>query len=428
MNATATTAKHAATHAPLLGGTTPFDVMAVRRDFPALDQLVNGKPLVYLDNAATGHKPLAVLDALDGFYRGYNSNVHRGVHHLSQKATDAFEQARIDLARFIGAADHHELVFTRGTTDSINLVAHAWARRELRPGDEVLVTALEHHANIVPWQMLRDERGIRLVVAPIDDAGAVDMGAFEKLVGPRTRLVACCHTSNALGTVNPIARIAEIAHARGAKLLVDAAQAVPHGRVDVRKLGADFLAFSGHKMFGPTGIGVLWARRELLEAMPPHQGGGDMILSVSFERSTYNEVPYRFEAGTPHIAGAIGLAAAARYMDSVGLDRIATYEGELLAYATRALSAIPEVTLVGTAPVKASVLSFVMGKGIHPHDIGSILDQEGIAIRAGFHCAQPVVERLGHAATARASLAFYNTRTEVDRLVAGLAKVLEIFG
>jgi len=399
--------------------------IAPRADFP----LLAAQPaLRYLDSAATSQKPRVVLDAMRRYYETENANPHRGAYALAAAATVAYARARETIARFLGADDAETLVFTRGTTESINLLAAAWGRANVCAGDRIVVTRLEHHANFVPWQQLAIEQGAEFRICELTPDGEVDLDQLRALATPNTKVVAFGHVSNAIGTINAVPDIAAIAHRVGAIAVCDGAQGAPHMRVEFDRLGVDAYAFSGHKMFGPTGIGVLWARRELLEAMPPHQGGGDMILSVSFERSTYNEVPYRFEAGTPHIAGAIGLAAAARYMDSVGLDRIATYEGELLAYATRALSAIPEVTLVGTAPVKASVLSFVMGKGIHPHDIGSILDQEGIAIRAGFHCAQPVVERLGHAATARASLAFYNTRTEVDRLVAGLAKVLEIFG
>jgi cysteine desulfurase/selenocysteine lyase len=407
--------------------TRPFDIEAVRADFPILARTVHGKPLVYLDNAATAHKPRAVLDAERHVYEQIYSNVHRGVHLLSVEATAAYEGARARIARFLGATAAKEIVFVRGTTEAINLVAASYGRSHVGVGDEVLITHLEHHSNIVPWQLLCEEKGARLRVAPIDERGAVELEALERLISPRTRLVAVSHVSNALGTVNPVAEICRLAHAHGVPVLVDGAQSVPRLPVDVQALGCDFYAFSGHKAYGPTGIGALWARREHLEAMPPWQGGGDMILSVRFEKTTWNEVPYKFEAGTPNIAGAVGLAAALDYLDGFGLAAIAAHEDALLRHGTEALAAVPGLRLVGTAPDKAGVLSFVLD-GIHPHDIGTVLDYEGIAIRTGHHCAQPVMERYGIPATARASLGLYNTTGELDALVRGLGKVREVFG
>jgi cysteine desulfurase/selenocysteine lyase len=403
-----------------------LDVERLRRDFPILWRKVHGKPLVYLDNAATTQKPQAVIDRISRYYAEENSNVHRGVHHLSEVATDAYETARETVRSFIGAAETAEIVFTRGTTESINLVARSFAAPRLNEGDEILITAMEHHSNIVPWQMICRERGAHLRVAPIDQKGELILDAFEAAITDRTRLVAIVHVSNALGTVNPVARMIEITHRRGVPVLVDGAQAVPHIPVDVRALGADFYAFSGHKVFGPTGIGVLYGKRELLEAMPPYQGGGDMILAVTFEKTSYNELPYKFEAGTPDIAGVVGLAAALDYVSAAGLERIAAWEDELLAYGTEQLQKIPGLKLVGTAREKASVLSFVL-EGVHPHDIGTILDQEGVAVRTGHHCAQPVMKFFCVPATARASLAFYNTREDIDALVAGLRRVIEVF-
>jgi len=405
-----------------------LDVPRLRKDFPALALTVHGKPLVYLDNAATSHKPTAVLDAERSFYETMNANVHRGVHTLSERATEAYERARASVARFVGAQHADQLVWTRGTTEAVNLVAFSFVRPRLKPGDAIVVTQLEHHSNIVPWQMQCAETGARLLVAPIDDSGAVVPGAFERLVQePGVKFAAFSHVSNALGTVLPVEKMIAAAHAAGVPVLIDGAQAVPHLPVDFEKLDCDFYAFSGHKMFAPTGIGALIGKAEHLEAMAPWQGGGDMIASVSFEKTTYNRVPFKFEAGTPNIAGAIGLGAAADYLDQVGLEKIARYEHELLVYATEALSKVPGLTLVGTAREKASVLSFTLDYA-HPHDIGTILDGEGVAIRTGHHCAQPVMERFGIPATARASLAFYNTRDEVDALVNGLAKVREMFG
>ena len=403
-----------------------WDVERIRKDFPILSQEVHGRPLVYLDNAATTQKPQAVIEALETYYAAYNANVHRGVHLLSERATQAYEAARSRIRRFLNAAEDREIVFVRGATEAINLVAQTYGRRMVGPGDEILITALEHHSNIVPWQMLCEEKGAALRVAPIDDAGEVDLDAYERLLGARTRLVAIAHVSNALGTVLPLGRMIEAAHRQGVPVLVDGAQAVAHMPVDVQGLGCDFYAFSGHKIYGPTGIGVLYGRAALLERMPPFQGGGDMIKAVTFEKTVYNDLPYKFEAGTPDIAGAIGLGTALEYLDGLGPDRVAAYEHELLAYGTQRLLAIPGVRLIGTARDKASVLSFAV-EGIHAHDVGTILDREGIAVRAGHHCAMPVMARFGLAATTRASLALYNTREELDALCAGLGKVREIF-
>lgn len=403
----------------------PIDAARIRRDFPALAQTVRGKPLVYLDNAATAQKPRTVLEAIERIHARDCANVHRAVHLLGERATAAYEGARETARVFLNAAAAREIIFVRGATEGINLVAQSYGRARVRAGDEILVTGLEHHSNIVPWQMLCQEKGATLRVAPLADDGSVRMDVFERLLGPRTRLVAVAHVSNALGTVNPVRRMIAAARAWNAPVLVDGAQAVPHAAVDVAALDADFYVFSGHKLFGPTGIGVLYGKERLLEEMPPWQGGGDMIRSVTFEKTTYNDLPHKFEAGTPPIAGAVGLAAAIDYVRGVGLARIAAYETDLLEYGTRLLREIPGLRLVGTAPEKAGVLSFVMEKA-HPHDIGTILDQEGIAIRAGHHCAQPVMERFGVPATARASLAFYNTRAEIDALAAGLRKVREV--
>jgi cysteine desulfurase/selenocysteine lyase len=404
----------------------PFDVQRVRADFPILRRQVHGRPLVYLDNAATTQKPQAVLDALTRYYTEANANVHRGVHHLSEIATDAYERAREKVRQFFSARSHREIVFTRNATEGINLVAVAFTRPRLQPGDEVLISAMEHHSNIVPWQLVCEERGARLRVAPIDDRGELVFEAFERLLGERTRIVAMTHMSNALGTVNPVADIVRSAHAHGVPVLIDGSQAAYHMPVDVQALDPDFYVATGHKLYGPTGIGVLYGRERLLEAMPPFLGGGDMIASVSFERSTWNELPYKFEAGTPHIEGAIGLGAAIDYIQSVGLDVIQRHEQDLLAHGTDMLSALPGVTMIGTARNKASILSFVM-ENIHPHDIGTIVDREGVAIRTGHHCAQPVMERFGIPATARASLAMYNTREELDALGAALLRVHEVF-
>ncbi len=405
-----------------------FDVARLRADFPILSRTVRGgKPLVYLDNAATTQKPQVVLDALMHFYRDENANVHRGVHELSERATAAFEGAREKVRRFLNAAEVREIVFTRNATEAINLVAQTWGRRNIAPGDEVAITTMEHHSNIVPWQMICEEKGARLRVAPIDEAGELDLEALEALLGPRTKLLAVTHLSNALGTINPIEEIVAMAHARGVTVLVDGSQAAYHLPVDVRRLDADFYVITGHKLYGPTGIGALYGKAALLEAMPPYQGGGDMISAVTFAGSSYNVIPYKFEAGTPHIAGAVGLGAAIDYVGSVGLDRVAAHEAELLAYGTSLLQAIPGLRLIGTARRKASILSFVLD-GIHPHDVGTIVDREGVAIRTGHHCAQPLMDRYRVPATARASLAMYNTREELDALARAIIRVREVFG
>ena len=403
-----------------------FDVDKIRRDFPILRQRVHGRRLVYLDNAATSQKPQVVMDAIGQYYERDNSNIHRGVHFLSEHATEEFEGARRIMESFLNAADASEIIFVRGATEAINLVAQTYGRTHVHAGDEVLITAMEHHSNIVPWQILCEEKGARLRVAPITDSGELLLEDFENLLGPRTKIVAVTHVSNALGTINPVQRIIEIAHRGNIPVLVDGAQAVPHLKVDVQALGCDFYVFSGHKVYGPTGIGVLYGKSALLDAMPPYQAGGDMISSVTFEKTTYNKLPYKFEAGTPHVAGAIGLGAAIEYVNGLGMDNIAAHEHELLAYATETVSAVPGIRLIGTAKEKAGVLSFLL-ESIHAHDIGTILDQEGIAIRTGHHCAQPVMQRFGIAATARASFALYNTREEVDALVEGIQKVREVF-
>jgi cysteine desulfurase/selenocysteine lyase len=403
-----------------------YDVAAIRRDFPILSLHVYGKPLVYLDNAASAQKPQAVIDAERDVYERCYANIHRGVHYLSVHATDAYDASREKARAFLNAAEAHEIVFVRGTTEAVNLVSQTWGRANVRAGDEILITGLEHHSNIVPWQMLCEEKGARLAVAPITDSGEVDTAALERLLSPRTRMVSIAHLSNALGTVLPVARITELAHAAGALVFVDGAQAAPRMPVDVRALGADFYAFSSHKIYGPSGVGVLYGRSELLDAMPPYQGGGDMIRSVTFEKTTYNSLPYKFEAGTPNIAGGIAFGAALDYVTRIGLERIAAHEHDLLAYATESLSAIPDLTIVGTARDKAGVLSFVLD-GVHPHDIGTVLDREGIAVRTGHHCAQPVMDRFGLPATARASFGLYNTRDEVDALAAGIRTVLKMF-
>jgi cysteine desulfurase/selenocysteine lyase len=405
--------------------TTP-DVNAIRVDFPILGRRVHGKPLVYLDNAATTQKPQAVIDRLVRYYREENANVHRGVHALSAEATDAYDLARERVRRFINAAEAREIVFVRGATEAINLVAAAFGRAHVQAGDEIVVSEMEHHSNIVPWQMLCEEKGARLRVIPITDAGELRLDEYERLLGARTRIVAVTHVSNALGTINPVDQIVRLAHDRGIAVLIDGAQAVAHMPIDVQAIGCDFYVFSGHKVFGPTGIGVLYGRRPLLDAMPPYQGGGDMIRSVTFERTLYNEVPYKFEAGTPNIAGAAGLAAAVDYLTTVGLEWVASEEQELLAYGTNALAEIPGLRLTGTAPHKAGILSFVMDD-VHPHDIGTVLDRDGVAIRAGHHCCQPLMARLGVPATVRASLALYNTRQDIDALVSSLRKVREVF-
>jgi cysteine desulfurase/selenocysteine lyase len=404
-----------------------FDVAKIREDFPVLKQTVNGKPLVYLDNAATSQKPQAVIDALVRYYTTENSNVHRGIHTLSQHATDDYESARSKVRQFINAAEDKEIVYVRGTTEGINLVAESYGRQNVGPGDEVIISAMEHHSNIVPWQILCQERGARLRVIPINDAGELVLDEYEELLGPHTKLVSIAHVSNVLGTINPVEQIVAMAHDRGVPVLVDGAQAIPHMPVDVRRLGCDFYVFSGHKLYGPTGIGILYGKSQLLEAMPPYQVGSAMIRMVTFEKTLYNTLPDKFEAGTPNIADAIGLGAAIDYVNNIGMDKIFSYGDELLKYGTKCLSDIEGLRIIGTAQEKAGVLSFIMDKA-HPHDIGTILDAEGIAIRTGHHCAQPVMERFGIPATARASLAFYNTKEEIDALVKGIDRVLEVFG
>ena len=398
-----------------------------RTDFPILKERVHGKQLVYLDNGATTQKPEVVIATEADYYRHYNSNIHRGVHALSQKATEAFEDARVKVQHLLNARHAEEVVFTRGTTEAINLVAQSYARPRLQPGDEIILTTMEHHANIVPWQMVCEQTGAIIKVVPINDDGELIFDEYVKLLGPRTKLVGVVHVSNALGTINPVKQIIRAAHAQGVPVLVDGAQAVAHTKVNVQDLDCDFYAFSGHKLYGPTGIGVLFGKQALLDGMPPYQGGGDMIRSVTFAKTEYNALPYKFEAGTPNIAGAIALGAAIDYVTEIGFDEIGAYEHELLAYATSRVKEIQGLRLIGTAAHKASIVSFVM-EGAHPHDIGTILDHQGIAVRAGHHCAMPVMERFGVPATVRASLALYNDRDDVDALVAGLHKVKELFG
>ncbi len=409
--------------APSVAG---YDVEAVRRDFPILGTTVHDKPLVYLDSAASAQKPRAVIEAERDLYEGYYSNVHRGVHQLSVQSTEAYEAARGKARAFLGARESREVIFVRGTTEAINLAAQTFGRQHLKPGDEVLISGLEHHSNIVPWQILCEQTGARLQVAPINEAGEVELEVFEKRLGPRTKLVALAHVSNALGTINPVKRMTALAHAVGAAVLIDGAQGAPHLALDMVDLDCDFYAFSGHKLYGPSGIGVLYGKAERLEAMPPWQGGGDMIASVTFEKTTYNVIPHKFEAGTPNIAGVIGLGAAIDYVTGLGLGAIAAHEDELLRYGTERLQAIPGLRIVGTAKKKAGVLSFVLD-GIHPHDVGTVLDYEGIAVRTGHHCAQPVMDRYGLPATARASLACFNTREDLDALARGIVKVQEMF-
>jgi cysteine desulfurase / selenocysteine lyase len=403
-----------------------FDVKKVRADFPVLQQEVHGHPLVYLDSAATAQKPYVVIDAIRRFYEVDCANIHRGVHELSQRSTVAYEGARGKARRFLNARTDSSVIFVRGATEGINLVSSTWGRKNVRAGNEIIVSALEHHSNIVPWQILCEEKGAILRVIPMNDRGELILEEYEKLLSPRTRMVAVSHVSNALGTINPVQEIVAMAHRAGALTLVDGAQASPHTKVDVQALDADFYVLSGHKVFGPTGVGILYGKPELLNAMPPYQAGGDMILTVTFEKTTYNELPYKFEAGTPNIAGGIGLGAAFDYIDRIGLDNIAAHEHELLIHGTEVLSRIPGLRLIGTARDKGAVLSFVM-EGVHPHDIGTLLDQMGIAVRTGHHCAQPVMDRFRIPATTRASLAFYNTTEELDALAAGLHKVKEMF-
>jgi len=404
---------------------TDLDIDRLRRDFPVLQQKINGHRLAFLDSAASSQRPQCVIDAVSHYYECDHANVHRGVHTLSHRATEAYEGAREKVRRFINAASTREIVFTRGTTEAINLLASSFGRN-LEPGDEIIISHLEHHSNIVPWQMLCDRTGASLKVVPINERGEILMEAYFALLGPRTRLVAMAHVSNALGTINPVEQIIAAARERQIPVLIDGAQAVPHQAVDVAALGCDFYAFSGHKMFGPTGIGVFYAREEWLERLPPYQGGGDMILTVSFEGTTYNELPYKFEAGTPNIAGAIGLGAAIDYVLDIGMDRISAHEADLLDYATRAISGIEGIKLIGTAGHKAGVLSFNLDE-IHPHDLGTVLDHQGIAIRTGHHCAMPVMEFFGIAGTARASLAFYNCKQDIDQLIDGLQLAIRMF-
>jgi cysteine desulfurase / selenocysteine lyase len=404
-----------------------LDVERVRGDFPILDRAINGRPLVYLDSGASSQRPRAVLRAVEEYETNSHSNVHRGVHALSQAATEAFEGARERVRRFINARSTKEIIFVRGTTEAINLVAQSYARPRFKAGDEIIVSTLEHHANIVPWQLVCEQTGCTLKVAPINKRGEFLFDEYLKLLSPRTKLVAVAHVSNALGTILPVKRIVDAAHAQGAVVVVDGAQAVPHSHVDVRALGCDFYAFSGHKLYGPTGIGVLYGREELLESMPPWQGGGDMILTVSFEKTTYNSLPAKFEAGTPNISGAVGLAAAMDYVESLGIDAIAVHEHRLVELATVELQKIPGIQIIGTAPIKASIVSFTM-EGVHPHDLGTILDHEGVAVRTGHHCAMPLMTFLGLPATARASFGVYNTERDVASLVAALGKAREVFG
>ncbi len=403
-----------------------YDAQRVWRDFPILAREIHGKPLVFLDSAASSQRPTAVLEAVDAYERLHHANVHRGVHQLSQEATAMFEHARERVRDFVNAASTREVIFTRGTTESINLVAQAYARPRLKPGDEILLTALEHHANIVPWQLVAEQCGAVVRAVPMDRRGVVDLESVAAAINERTRIVACAHVSNALGTVLPVREITRLAHARGAVVLLDGAQAVPHQRVDLASLDCDFYAFSAHKMYGPTGIGVLVGREALLEAMPPWQGGGDMILTVSFEKTTYNELPFKFEAGTPNISGAVGLAAAIDYIDALGIESIHAHEQRLLAIATERLERVPGLTIIGTAPDKAAVISFTVD-GIHPHDLGTILDSEGVAVRTGHHCAMPVMEFFGLPATARASFACYSRESDVDALVRALGRAREVF-
>jgi cysteine desulfurase/selenocysteine lyase len=405
---------------------TMYSVGHIRRDFPILSRTVHGKPLVYLDNAATTQKPQAVIDRLVRYYSEENSNVHRGVHHLSEVATAAYENARTTVKRFLHARDEKEIVFTRGTTEGINLVAQTWGRANVREGDEIVISAIEHHSNIVPWQFLCDEKKAKLRIIPVNDEGELLLDEYAAMLNERTRIVAIGHASNALGTINPVRKMVAMAHEAGAITVIDGAQGVPHLSVDVTELDCDFYAFSAHKVYGPTGVGVLYGKEALLEAMPPWQGGGDMILSVSFEKTTYNALPYKFEAGTPNIAGVIGLAAAIDYMNTLGIESIAAHEHDLLEYATSRLLEIEGLKIIGTARTKASVISFTL-TGVHPHDIGTILDQEGIAIRTGHHCAQPLMMRFKVPATGRASFGLYNTREEADMLIRGLGKVIEVF-
>jgi cysteine desulfurase/selenocysteine lyase len=412
---------------PVVSESTQFDVEKIRVDFPILQTKVHGKKLVYLDNAATSQKPISVIKKAQEYYSSMNSNIHRGVHALSQVSTEAHESARIKIKKFINALGKNEIIFTRGTTESINLVAQTYGRANFKEGDEVIISHMEHHSNIVPWQLICEEKNAKLKIIPINDDGELEYDQFEKLISDRTKFISIVHVSNSLGTINPIEKIIKLAHQNNIPVLIDAAQSIVHMPVDVQKLGCDFLAFSGHKIYGPTGIGVLYGKVNLLEAMPPYQGGGDMIAAVKFERTTYNELPFKFEAGTPNIGGAIGLGEAIDYVNKIGIDNVAQHERKLLEYATEAVSVIPGVKIIGTAKEKVSVLSFVFDN-IHPHDIGTFLDFEGVAIRTGHHCTQPVMDRFKIPATSRASFAMYNTKEEIDILVYGLKKIIEVFG
>lgn len=417
---TGITARHMTDHAHLL------DVDGIRADFPILHQHVHGKPLAYLDNAATTQKSRQVIEAVDHYYRTYNSNIHRGVHTLSERATAAFENARSKIQKFINAESRKEIIFTRGTTESINLVAQSYGRPLLQAGDEIIISEMEHHSNIVPWQFLCEQTGAVLRSVPIDDTGEFCLDEYEKLLGAKTRLVALTHISNALGTINPVKKIIDMAHACGSVILIDGAQAIAHTPVDVQALDCDFYAFSGHKLYGPTGTGVLYGKEKLLDRMPPWQGGGDMIKAVTIKKTIFNDLPYKFEAGTPHIAGVIGLGEAIDYVSRIGLDNISAHESDLTDYAMAAVTGIRGLRIIGTAQHKSGILSFILA-GIHPHDVGTILDLEGIAVRTGHHCAMPVMEHFGIPATTRASFAFYNTRAEIDRLIQGLERCREIF-
>ena len=404
----------------------PLDVERIRQDFPILRELIHGKPLVYLDNAATTQKPLFVIDTLHHYYRAQNANIHRGTHYLSQLATFEYEKARGKVKQFINARDNKEIIFVRGTTEGINLVMNSYGRKYIHAGDEVVISAMEHHSNIVPWQMLCEETGAKLRVIPMTQSGELIMDEYRKMLNEKTKFVSVVHISNALGTVNPVKEIIQLAHQRGIPVMIDAAQSIPHTAIDVRDLDCDFLVFSGHKIYGPTGVGILYGKQKILESMPPYQGGGDMIRTVSFEKTTYAELPNKFEAGTPNIAGGIGLGAAIDYIHRIGINRIADYEAGLMAYATEKLSTVPKLKIIGTAKQKAGAISFVM-ENVHPHDIGTLLDQEGVAIRTGHHCAQPVMQFYSVPATSRASIAFYNTPSDIDALVKGLHKVMEVF-
>jgi len=414
------------TKAEILSGELKFDVMKIREDFPILNTLVRGKPLCYLDNAATTQKPHMVIDSLTEYYTSINSNIHRGVHTLSEKATAAFEESRVKVKNYINAKSENEIIFTRGTTESINLVANSFGRSNLNEGDEILITGMEHHSNIVPWQIIAKEKKSVLKVVPITDSGELILDEFEKLITERTKIISVVYVSNTLGTINPVEKIIEIAHKHGVPVLLDAAQAVSHIPVDVQKLNCDFFAFSGHKLYGPTGIGILYGKESLLEQMPPFMGGGDMITKVTFDKTTYNELPFKFEAGTSNIADAIGLGAAIDYVNSIGLNSIQLYEKHVLDYATNKLSDIEGLRIIGTAPEKSSVISFVLNN-VHPHDVGTFLDFEGIAVRTGHHCTQPLMDRYNISATSRASFAMYNTIEEADVLVQGIKKVIEAF-